>query len=212
MKKEKWSGSATVEAAILMPIFLILLTTMLMFAMFVYEKSAMRSVCNHIAAEGAAIWERGEDYMRLYYQNNGVPQQESQDKVHIYHIYANYFSNLVDVEKGEKEELLRQYAIKEIVRHSFILTEKDVNVQVELSNIIVHKSLTVSAQAEYDLPFYKDKSQVTAICVISGQTELIRTVDLAADLLDGPMKEIKEKYGAVIDRLKELIQKVDMEQ
>ena len=51
INRDQWRGSATVEAAIIMPIFLILLVVMLMFAIFFYEKAAMRSVCNEVEAE-----------------------------------------------------------------------------------------------------------------------------------------------------------------
>ncbi len=211
INRDQWRGSATVEAAIIMPIFLILLVVMLMFAIFVYEKAAMRSVCNEVAAEGAAIWQRGSSYMADYYSNQGQPSQETQDKVHIYSIYASYFSNLIDIEQSKKLELLKEYLTQEVVRHSFILTEKDVETDVQLSSVIIHKKLVVSAKADYNLPFYSDTSDVSAECVISWQTELVRTIDLAADMLDGPMAGIKEKYGKVIEKLQELISKVKIE-
>lgn len=211
MRKGSWQGSTTVEAAIIMPIFMVMLVTMLMFAMFVYEKAAMRSVCNHVAAEGAAIWQRGTQYMRAYYINGGPPPEGGQGKVHIYHIYANYFANLIDTGKGEKVRLLQKHLAEEIARHSFILTESEVQAKVELDSVIIHKRLRVSATARYNLPFYQSVSDVSADCVISGQTELIRTIDFAADMLDGPMAGIKEKYGQVIDKLKQLIEKVEIE-
>lgn len=208
MENGKWRGSATVEAAIIMPVFLVMLVTMLMFAMFVYEKAAMRSVCNHVAAEGAAIWPRGEKYMADYYANGSTPPEEEQEKVYIYDIYASYFRDLADTERNAKIALLKKHVAEEVARHSFILTAGDVQADVELSSVIVHKRLIVRAQADYNLPFYRDRSDVSAECVISGQTELIRTVDFAADMLDGPMRGVKEKYGQLIQKLRELIGKV----
>lgn len=211
MVRSKWRGSMTVEAAIIMPIFLVMLVTMLMFAMFIYEKSAMRSVCNQVVAEAAAIWPRGADYMAAYYANGNVLEEEKQEKIYIYRIYADYFSNLLDTEKDRKKEILKKQLAKEIVRHSFILTEEDIQTEVEFSSIIIHKQVIVSAHANYHLPFYSDQSNITAQCVISGQTELVRTVDFAADMLDGPMSKMKEQYGAVIEKLQELISKVRIE-
>lgn len=211
MEWEKWHGSTTVQAAIIMPLFLLMLMTMLMFAMFVYEKAAMRSVCNHIADEGAAIWQRGAAYMSEYYANGKSLPPESQGRIHIYNIYANYFKNLVDTEKGGKLQLLQKHAAQEAARHSFILTANDIDIKVELSNVLIHKKLSITLNADYNLPFYQDHCEVSAECVISAQTELIRTIDFAADMLDGPMRGIKEKYGKVIEKLQELIRKVEIE-
>lgn len=211
MERDQWRGSTTVEAAIIMPVFLILLVTMLMFAMFIYEKAAMRSVCNQVAAEGAAIWQRGTDYMAGYYERSGIPEWDMQGKVHIYQIYADYFSNLVDLDQSKKVELLREHAVQEIARRSFLLTESDVTATVELSSVLIHKRLIVTAEADYQLPFYQNTSQVSAECVISAQTEVVRTIDLAADLLDGPLAKVKEQYGDMIKKFQDLIGKIKIE-
>lgn len=205
----KWKGSTTVEAAIIMPIFLVMLVTMLMFAMFVYEKAAMRSVCNRVSAEAAAIWERGEDYMISYYANGSAPPAETQEKVHIYQIYANFFSSAINLGHQSKSDIVSAQLAKEIARHSFLLTESDVVVKAAATNVFIHKSLTVQAEATYDLPFYTNTSKVSAESVIQGQTELIRTVDLAADLLlDGPLSGLKNSYSGMIEKLKQLLGKV----
>lgn len=208
MNKERWSGAVTVETAIIMPLVLILLTMMMMFAMFIYEKVAMRAVCNQITAEGAAIWMRGPDYMRSYY-GEGAPALETQERIHIFDIYKEAFLNISDIQGDEKAAILEEAARKRFAAYSLLLSEKDVEVSVELKSIFIHKNLIIDMRAEYNLPFFRADAHVAAENVISGQTEMIRTIDLVADLLDEPMEGISEKYGDMIDKFTSFIEKLE---
>lgn len=201
-QNERGSVSITVEAAILMPLLIMLIVLMLMFAMFIYEQAAMRSVCDYIAVEAAKVWPQGQAYMETYFEEGAESASAISETPHIINVYADYVTNLGGVGKADKIKRLEQEGKKRAEAFSLI-KNTGFDITISLKNYVLKQKLEVNLKTEYDLLFYKDQLDLTSISVIQDQAEGIRMIDFAADLvsqMEG-VDKVTAKYNECVDKL-----------
>lgn len=175
-------GSATVELTFVFPIILFILIIMMFFGLFMYEQVAAQAVLDDVVSSAAANWATLE---------SGVyAEKPSSQDFSVWDIYSRIIDFVGDSrERVIEEEALRR--LRAIGLFSNTFEEKDV--ELKCTNVVVYKTLDLTVNRTYELPFpgflemmgiptelhYK----LTATAVVQDQAELIRTIDIAGDML-----------------------------
>ena len=187
-------GSIVLEAAILFPLLISLIMSMLAFALLTYEKIHLRAVADTISMRTAALFSNeiieSED-LTIEQLLRGVPKGTDPN---IIDIFAGRFNSSFGSLGSQTEANLTKIAKDMVVDGSILKNASEVEVEVKSSGT-VFKSIEVNIVCEYEYPFaaawrflgYEGnyKIAVTSKAPISDQTELVRLIDLVVDFIPG---------------------------
>lgn len=169
------SGSAVVEATILLPI--IIMTFLVMFLLSVYLPSrAVLQRATQYAATGIATAKSDSTFSF----NAGVYKETTNYD----NVYAAMFAK-VDTSAAEA-------AVKEYCRTAVILNGEDIEVDCGVTNYLIYKEVYVTATQSIKSPIKLSflglpdtiDLTVTSMAVVQNGDEFVRTMDIAADFVD----------------------------
>lgn len=182
-KLRKENGSATVEMSFVFPVILFVIVIMMFFGMFMYEKVAAQSIMDDVLSRAAANWATAEDGI--------YTEKSTTDDFSVWKVY----SRIIDMNDGDKKANVKSEALRRLkIVCLFSDNFEDDDVTLDSTNVIIYKSLELTVDRTYTLPFagflrglgvspelhYK----LTSTAVVQDAPELIRTIDIAADLLE----------------------------
>ena len=201
------SGSIAVEAAILFPLLLALIFAMISTGFLMYEKTNVRAVADLVALRAAASFNAPEEVYAdaelflgggYYNDNPGIIK-----------IFIQRIQSLTRAIKPSIEAQIGAIATELVLERSLLPDISGVHVNVSTTGTIFRK-IQVTITREFEFPFAFITSLVgydsvyrissTSQAVISDQTELIRTIDLAMDLI--PLSgEATDKVGGLAQKM-----------
>lgn len=184
-------GSATLEMTLMLPMILFIIVIMLFFGMFMYEKVAAQTVLDDVTSRAAANWSTADEGVYV--------EKSANDGFAVWDVY----SRILDFKDKARKDNITAEALRRL-NLVCLFSDKFEQEDVELSctNVLIYKSLDLTVDRSYTLPFsgflkalgvsgelhYK----LTGSAIVEDPPELIRTVDLAADILE--MTKLKKVY------------------
>lgn len=217
-KRREESGVIMVEASIYFPIVIFTVFAMIYFGMVKYQESILtfqveklsviggREVAYQgyeVFAEDGSLQSSAVDFKSGKDFSSGIESYYEKHSEHLYNEWKFDYSAESSRLEGDLSRMLSQ--------RSF-LTGIETNAEVDISNYVIGKSLTVKATYGLKSPKFLEyvgvpldltlKTHVTQSA--SNPTELVRNMDLATDLIDF----LLERFG-VKDRVDSFLKKVE---
>lgn len=175
-------GSATIEMTLIFPMLLFVIVVMLFFGIYLYEQVAVQAVLDDVTSRAAANWATADQ---------GIYTETSNSSgFGVWQVY----SRILDMNESQKKENLCTEALNRLRRVCLIQNTFNMNdIHPDTVNIVVYKSLTLTVTRTYPLPFpgflrgmglpTELKYQRTGTAIVQDAPELIRTMDIAGDIL-----------------------------
>lgn len=194
-------GSTTLEMTFIFPVMIFVIVIMLFFGMFLYEQVAARAVLDDVASRAAANWATADE---------GVYAEKSATEgFTVWDVY----SRVLDFKDGAKKRNITDEALRRLrIVCPFSNNFPDDSVSLDSTNWIVYKSLDLSVDRTFAMPFGRFLAGLgvptelhyrqTGTAIVEDPPELIRTVDLAADYLE------QTKLAGVYERAQSAMQKL----
>lgn len=190
MVKQKLRGSFTVEAALLLPMILFILFSMVCLSFYLHDRSRMEGILDEVLHKGA-ITAKHEADMRT-----GKVEYENIGNRGVFYLLTG------DTEQQEKE--LEDY-LQEILEQGFFLTEIT-DIQVEVNRLTIR----IALEGEFEVPmkgilefFHPDrKITVEAERWIHDPSEFIRISEVVLDTgsrIKG-FEELKGRIDKILGR------------
>ncbi|MFZ5597779.1 MAG: TadE family protein [Bacillota bacterium] len=184
-------GSATLEAAIIFPVILLMVLAFIFFSMFVYHRLVLVDTAVYAASQRAVTWDNS-------YKDVGDGRMEADKNDGLYWRIFNDFdtSGLVRCKAGAAEDLIGErlgqviYGLKE-----------PQSISVEYRNRLITRTVSVDIKHSVDIPFgwlagaIDTDVEVLARSQVTEPAEYIRTVDLTAEY----MGRIKDYMFSLFD-------------
>ena len=202
MKFSQERGAEIVEMTLIFPIIIVLIWTMIFFGLMMYEQVAVQSVLDDVISRAAANWATADEGI--------YSESASFSGFTVWDVY----SRLIDTKDGKKKENIESTALERLNK-VVIITKKfsKADIHLESTNILVYKSLKLTVDREFPLPFAGFLRNLgiqtslqyrrTGTAVIQDAPEFIRTIDMASDLLKRNSK-IKNAFDNIQGKLGEL--------
>jgi len=198
------TGSMTIELAIIFPMIICVMIVIFYSLMLYYQQVVTRSVVDETLNQVSLIWGRlreGESAQGLLQQGELSGTKE-----------AIYWQMGVFDHKQEKKQLIEAH-VREQLEKSQLLTPKSTVVEISFSNYFIFQRVGITAALTYDPPFpfidyfIAGRLRVTSTSLVKEQTEIIRNVDFAGDLLEEfqTTQKLKAQY---FEKMKEAQRKV----
>lgn len=169
------SGSAVVEATILLPIMIMIFAGLFLLSVYLPSRAVLQRATQH-AATGIATAKSDSTYE---FYGGTYKETTNYDNV-----YAAMFAK-VDTSAAET-------AVKEYCSKAVILNGDDIEVECGVTNYLIYKEVYVTATQSIKSPVNLSlvgfpetlDLTVTSMAVIQNGDEFVRTMDLTADFVD----------------------------
>ncbi len=188
-------GSFTVEAALVVTLVIFIILLFFFMAVLLYQQVLVQSAANYAAARGADTWD-------------GFPKSVYTGKYHESDIKEDeLYYNFHDTKKDERLKKIEAMARSRIEERS-LPAEYDLQVEAEVEDYILYKTLLVNARFAYKIPVPKIRIlglsneitlKATGRATIRDCAQMIRDTGLVIELAD--------KARDRIPWVKDLIQK-----
>jgi hypothetical protein len=176
------NGDATVEAAIVFPIMIMIFAALVLLAVYLPARGALQRATQYAAT--ALATERSDTW--LFYDKDTMSFYWEDNKRNLKNVYVELFSGGGDIqEKGEA-------IVIEIEGRSLSSKAGNLDVICYLVNRFVYKEVVVTATREFNVPI--DLSfirfpetipvTVTSMAVVQNGDEFIRNIDIAVDFIE----------------------------
>ena len=176
------NGDATVEAAILFPIMIMIFAALVMLSMFLPTRAALQNATQYAAT--AIATERSDSW--LFYDEGSLSYSWESDKSKLKNVYVMLFSGSGDIAE-RCTNIVTGIEGRSISSKAGILS-----VDAHIVNRFIYKEVVVTAKREFDMPVklplisFPDKIKVivTSTAVVQNGDEFVRSMDIAADFVD----------------------------
>lgn len=166
------SGSAVVEATILLPIIIMTFIVMFLLSVYLPSRAVLQRATQH-AATGIATAKSDSTF---HFTAGNYQETTSYDNV-----YAALFAK---IDTGAAEA-----AVKDYCRKAVILNGDDIEVDCGVTNYVIYKEVYVTATQSIKSPIKLSflglsdtiNLTVTSMAVVQNGDEFVRTMDIAAD-------------------------------
>lgn len=192
MYEKSQRGSATVEAAILVPIIIISVTAVIYIGLILCERCTMQSAVDNASEGGSAGWK---------YAGSDI----STGKIHVADLGGDgLYWRIADGRKVLKTDKADAAAYNYRYLHE-VKTPEEKASSAEIRDYVVYKELSVKLEQVYRVPVSglfnmfgagdRQTAKAQSISIVNDPAELIRNTDFVLDL----EKDIEERYPAVKD-------------
>lgn len=200
-------GSLTVEAALVFPVVLLVIFSMIFMCVLLYQSAYLQTTADQIAQISALNWNNTKRIEAL--NNKNIPISTTT------YLEGDLYWHLYDRDKTTKIKSIRDYAIAKLKYGNMIngmLSTQD-KVDIKVKNYVVYREINITLKDSYKLPFsgfFKSFGLKEAYtiekkskAVINENTEFIRNVDFMADTADqlGVLDDIKASMEKVKDNV-----------
>lgn len=203
-------GDAVVEAAILLPIMMMIYLGLVLLAMYLPTRALLQRATQYaataLATEQSDTWLRFDDTNMEYYW---ISSKNNLDNV-----YVALFSSIASKQDGGEAESIVSY----IADKSIQATPGKLEVEYEVTNYVIYKEISLTATKTIPIPidlsfvsFPKEiPITVTSTAVVQNGDEFVRNMDIAVDVakwLDNKYQisdvfgKVGELFGKVTDFL-----------
>lgn len=190
-------GSFTVEAIIIVPLVFYILLMLIFLSLILYQQVFVNAVAQKASENGAATWKMvSKD---LFYQQIQIKDFEE----------SNLYWRIVDFDKKQKFEKVKEYIIYNLDNYSLYKTKKEnCTIDISLDDYVIYKKLNVKVTHKYKLPIGTLLSKLGLTgnitltsysqSVINEPAEFIRNIDFAVDTIT----QIDESTGGNLEKIK----------
>lgn len=194
-------GDAVVEAAILLPIMMMIYLGLVLLAMYLPTRALLQRATQYaataLATEQSDTWLRFDDKEMKYYW---VSSKDNLDNV-----YVSLFSSIASKKDGGEAESIVSY----IADKSIQATPGKLVVEYEVTNYVIYKEISLTATKTIPIPidlsfvnFPKEiPITVTSTAVVQNGDEFVRNMDIAVDVAKwlGEQFQISDMFSKVGD-------------
>lgn len=203
--KKRYSGYVTVEYAVIFPIVIVCLLLLIYLGMLYYQQSLLQSVVSENVQNLALLWGYNLQHAEM---RSGI---EDRDTYLNEELYWQIFSNPDERKKKAVETVKNDYLAKSIIKPS-----GNIDVQIEYTNLLVHKKVGIRARTSYPMPFkgfFKLVGfpegviiDVYSETIINDPAEFIQNVDYLLQLYEetGAKDWVEDKFKPLANTLKEI--------
>ena len=203
-------GSATLEMTLMFPMILFIIVIMLFFGMFMYEQVAAQAILDDVVSRAAANWATADE--GVYVENSANAGFTVWD----------VYSRILDFKDSKKEENIKSEALRRLKQAClFTDTFESGDLDLDSTNVIIYKSLDLTVDRTYTLPFAgflralgvspELHYRLTGSAIVEDPPELIRTVDLAADILEmTKLGTLMTKFQDALGKLSDFFRNFDL--
>lgn len=198
-------GDAVVEAAILLPIMMMIYLALVLLAMYLPTRALLQRATQYaataLATEQSDTWLRFDDKEMKYYWVSGKDGLDN--------VYVSLFNSISPKKDGGEAESIISYIADESIQ----ATPGELEVEYTVTNYVVYKEISLTATKTIpipiDLSFIRFPTEipvtVTSTAVVQNGDEFVRNMDIAADVaewLDGKynISEMFSKVGEVFSK------------
>ncbi len=198
-------GDAVVEAAILLPIMMMIYLALVLLAMYLPTRALLQRATQYaataLATEQSDTWLRFDDKRMKY---NWVANKSGLDNV-----YVSLFNSISPKKDGGEAERIISYIADESIQ----ATPGKLEVEYTVNNYVVYKEISLTATKTIpipiDLSFVRFPTEipvtVTSTAVVQNGDEFVRNMDIAVDVakwLDGKynISQTFSKVGEIFSK------------
>jgi Flp pilus assembly protein TadG len=184
----KTKGSATLEATIIFPVIMVMLFGIIFFAMYIYQRFVVIDAAVYTAKERAATWDNSKKNL----ETGSSPEIANSDGLY-WRITSDFSgADLVDQKNSQGDS-----KIKEILLYGVFRNKKPNQTDVNYSNSVLRRTVSVGARQNVVLPDWIAGS--TGGLEISGEAaaDVAEPVELIRNFNLGP-----QVIGEIISSLK----------
>lgn len=198
-------GDAVVEAAILLPIMMMIYLGLVLLAMYLPTRALLQRATQYaataLATEQSDTWLRFDDKRMSY---SWVANKSGLDNV-----YVSLFNSISPKKDGGEAERIISYIADESIQ----ATPGKLEVEYAVNNYVVYKEISLTATKTIpipiDLSFVRFPTEipvtVTSTAVVQNGDEFVRNMDIAVDVakwLDGKynISQMFSKVGEIFSK------------
>lgn len=198
-------GDAVVEAAILVPIMMMIYLGLVLLAMYLPTRALLQRATQYaataLATEQSDTWLRYDDKGMKYYW---VTKKDNLDNV-----YVALFSSISSKKDGGEADSIVSY----IAEQSIQATPGKLEVEYAVNNYVIYKEISLTATKTIpipiDLSFVRFPTEipvtVTSTAVVQNGDEFVRNMDIAVDV--AKWLDAKYKISDMFSKVGELFNK-----
>lgn len=205
IKRNNTKGSFTLEAAIVFPVVLIIIASVLYVTFLLCIKTSTQSMADFSVRRGIKTWDN---------KSKDINTGRIQD------IQNNLYWNIFDIDREYKEDRLSSW-LKYKLDSNNLLHGIDIDVNVQLKNYMLFKKLNTEIVVHYKSPivYYKtpanmEKDEYIRIrsnseAVLINPPDFIRNVDFIIEM----EKELERKYkgfGDFMDSIRKIMEEITL--
>lgn len=218
------SGTIMIEASIYFPIIIFTVFAMIYFGMAKYQESILTFQVEKLAIIGSRIvayqgYEifADENVLSSTAMDFESGRDFSSDIASYYSRHSEHLYNEWQFDYGQEQSFLEEQLSVMLSRKSF-LTGVETTAKVKISNYLIGKKLTVEATYGLRSPKFLEYVGVPANLTLkssmtqsaSNPVELVRNIDLAADLIDFLLEQfgVKDRVDSFLKKAEDIKNKI----
>jgi len=181
------NGDASVEAAILFPIMIMIFAALVLLAVYLPTRAALQRATQYAAT--AIATERSDSW--LFFDDSAMSYRWEDDKSNLENVYVALFSSTNASSRGET-------IVSAVEGRSLSSKAGTLSVESYIVNRVVYREVVVIATREFDVPGFSIirfpatiQVRVASTAVVQNGDEFVRNMDIAVDFVQYMIKKLK---------------------